>query len=433
MAFALTGAGKLSAAPAVGVSLASNQISRDVNASLSNFAATTLPGAISISSSTGGSITSKSVAVAISVSASDWTALGLSGGGANSFNTITGNNTALVNAVNVSDALASGSSGVFSINATDTSSISATVDAIAASFTVGNSGAAAAIGVSLARNFIGETQGNSGLTGGDPRPFVNNQGGNGNLVAAQLTNSAVTRRSSVSINASNNSTIKSYVDSFSAAIGLGAASFGVALSGAGSESTNRSLVNVKASVDGGSVAKSVNLTSGLSVVATDASSVEATSWGAAIGFSLSGGTAISASIGVSLARNTINNTVTAGLANLSSGSSVGGLSIYAKKNKAASKDSNFKATSAAVSLAISGGSSGLSLAGGGADAINTALGDTTLSVNNVNLSSNGLVDILASNDQLASAGVGAGVGAGSFAATGGQLLWVQLRFKIYWV
>jgi hypothetical protein len=233
------------------------------------------------------------------------------------------------------------------VSATDTSSINAKVDTISAAGAGGANGGAAAIGVALARNFIGETQGNSALSGGSPQAFSNLLGGNGNLVRAAITNSNLYAKGAVSVTASNAATITSYVDSFAAALSV-TGGVSASLVGAGSEATNRSLVSVQAFV-GATTGKTISLDSGaLNVSSSDTTSADTTAWGAAVGASFGGDPidgADAAAIGVSLARTTLNNNTATNVANIGVGSKATALSVTSSKAKAANRSASTAARS----------------------------------------------------------------------------------------
>ena len=254
-------AAQFSAAPAVGVSLADNTLIRRQKAGLQGFrrdgnglGGVGSAGSVAITSGSTGRIQATSVAVAIAGAAAKDLAVGLSGGGAHSFNTILGTNQALIEDSDLGVDSAP-IAGTLTVTATDSTTINSEVDAIAASLTFadGNSSAAAAIGVALSRNFIGETQGNSGVSGGDPKPYDNSVvvpggwSGKGNLLQASISGSNLHLSGDLTLKAEQSSTITAYVESFAAALGV-SNQVGIALSGAGAESTNRTLQTVLANL-----------------------------------------------------------------------------------------------------------------------------------------------------------------------------------------
>ncbi|MEI7786623.1 MAG: hypothetical protein WCK08_19720, partial [Betaproteobacteria bacterium] len=177
-ALAFNLAPNLSAAPAVGVSLADNTLIRNQLAQLQGFSVgdggggVHSSGDIQVQSTSSGSLDATSVAVAIAATLGS-NSLGLSGGGAQSFNTVLGASQALIGDSDLGEESGTKASDVL-VNAQDTGTINSQVDAIAASLAVGSDAtASAAIGVALSRNFIGEKQNDSDLSGGDPIAYVN--------------------------------------------------------------------------------------------------------------------------------------------------------------------------------------------------------------------------------------------------------------------
>jgi hypothetical protein len=142
-----------------------------------------------------------------------------------------------------------------------------------------------------------------------------------------------------------------------------------------------------------------------------------------LGANYADGLSLSGAIGVALARNTLNDHVESRLRGISTGDqTLNSLTVSAGKPPAATGKPSIKATSAAVSLAVAWGQKGsLSLAGGGADAFNTVLGDVLAGVDDSELRTAADLSIATTHDQRLTAGVGAGVGSGSFAPSGGSL------------
>ncbi|MDX6677211.1 MAG: hypothetical protein QOE31_1263, partial [Solirubrobacteraceae bacterium] len=139
---------------AIGVSLARNRIANTIAAYVDGSTVTTAGGDVALTATNGGSITATSVAAAVAVAiGSD--SLALSGGGAEGTNVI----------LTTTDAYAKDSAlgivtetiGALAITATGTATIAAKIVAVSASVALSGGGNAAgvAIGVSVARNFIG--------------------------------------------------------------------------------------------------------------------------------------------------------------------------------------------------------------------------------------------------------------------------------------
>ncbi|MFM9111346.1 MAG: beta strand repeat-containing protein, partial [Prochlorococcaceae cyanobacterium] len=407
LAAALTGSQPLSVTPTVGVSLADATINRRTLASLSDFGhEARLSGALTVDAVNDGTITSRSVAAALAVAASPSPSVGLAGGGAHSFNTILGTTEARLNTLTLTGAADSPADGDVTVTARDDGDVDARVEAITTSLSFGGStiGAAAAIGVALARNTIGDSKGS-----------------NDNWIAAEVLNTSLRRHGGVVVAAQNTMALTSDVAACAAALGVGGGSAGgVALAGGGSEATNRSHLSVVAVVDGGAgQSRGLSLSGPLVITADDAPLAVASSLGAAVGASLSGQATGSAAIGVSLAHNTLHNTVQARLANLVGDGAIGGLTVSAGKSRRSNDGANLQALGTAVALAGSFNSPGVALAGGGGEAVNTAQGATTASIEDVTLSSSGAINLSANNEQTARAGMGAGVLSG--ANSGGVL------------
>lgn len=288
LAVSVAPAAQITVAPAVGLSLVDNTLIRRQKAALQGFRrdgngfGVGSAGAVAVTSGSTGRIQATSVAVAISGAVAKGLAVGLAGGGARSFNTILGTNQALIEGSDLGVESAP-IDGTLTVTATDSTTIDSEVDAIAA----GGGTAAAAIGVALSRNFIGETQGNSGVSGGDPKPYDNSVvvpggwSGKGNLLQASISGSNLYLSGDLTLKAEQRSTITAYVDSFAAALGA-AKEVGIALSGSGAESTNRTLQTVLANLGQNQPdpsARTALQAGAVTVQAKDTSSIDATAWG----------------------------------------------------------------------------------------------------------------------------------------------------------
>jgi hypothetical protein len=302
----------------IGASLASNTISRNTRAELANFDPGLASGDLVVRSANNSTINSRSIAATFSATVGNGFSAGLTGGGASSFNTITGNNQALITNANLGSGLPSWNGSV-TVTATDTSFINAKVDAISVDVAAGSTGLAASIGVSIARNFIGATQGNAVASGGDPT-MANN--GDGNRISATISGatgnpfSTLTSGGAIRVEASHNATIKAEVVAVSAAIAAVGGGGDVALSGAGSEATNLIATSTTATISGNSAAGSSSIlaSTDLTISANDTASIDATAVGASLAASFSGSAAVAPSIGISLATNTIRRNTKAELA-----------------------------------------------------------------------------------------------------------------------
>jgi hypothetical protein len=234
---------------------------------------------------------------------------------AQSFNTVLGASQALIGDSDLGQESGTKASNVL-VNAQDMATINSDVDAVAASIIAGGASVpSAAIGVALSRNFIGEKQNDSDLSGGDPIAYVNPvaaQDGatvEGNLLQAGILGSNLYLDGDLTISAEQTSTITATVDSFAAAFGVGANDLAT-LSGAGTEANDRSLQTILASLESAATNAAAQLqAAAVDIHANDQSRIEATAWGAALSANYGGYAAGSGTIGVALAGNTLNNHV----------------------------------------------------------------------------------------------------------------------------
>ena len=147
--------GTVSIAVSLGVSLATNQIDNDVQAYITHVATgvTTTSGGISVTATESAKITAVSAAAALAAAGSLTVGVAISGAGAEATNTILGTDNAYVSGSNLKSAAGVG------LDALDTSQITSYIIAAAVSLGigVGAGGVGASIGVSVARNFIGNS------------------------------------------------------------------------------------------------------------------------------------------------------------------------------------------------------------------------------------------------------------------------------------
>ena len=396
----------------VGFGSARNTIATNVSAftnGLTTLSAT--GGDIIVTAKEQATIDATGVAVAIGLNASAGSSFGVSGGGAVVTNTILGSVDAHITAGTVSATAGNGNNGDITVSATDNSHIHATVAAIAASLAVGTgTSVAAAIGLSLAFNLIGwrgitvdvtHTDG----TGGTQSP-VN--------VRARTTTSSMTASGKLGVSATFGGSIDAEVLAASLAIGA-SPSTGVAVGAAGLYTQNRITASTSATVDGSGGLIHVG---SIAVTADDDSHITTNVAAAALALSLAGSTSVSVSIGVAVAQNTINNAVSATITGVSDLQSPGAIQVTA------TQDGQISATAiaAAISAGI-GGSTGVALSGGGAQAQNVLTVNTTAAINNSNLgnSSNkvGAVTVAASNSSTITATVGAAAAAATVGGSAG--------------
>ncbi|MDA8435110.1 MAG: hypothetical protein M0Z98_03915, partial [Actinomycetales bacterium] len=291
-----------------------------------------------------------SVAAAVAVAASLNVGVAVSGAGAVAQNVVLTKVNAYLENSTVAQA-----ANVY-LAASSTSSVSAIVAAFSAAvgIGIGAAGVAASIGVSLAWNYIGS------------RPFVDEA--IPAEVQAYSKTSSIEASGALSIDALANQSIDALVLAGSAAI-AGGAYAGVAVSGAGVSSDNRIVTHVKAFIDGDG-ATGIRAAR-IALNAKDTSSIIATAGAVSLaaGFGLAG---VAVSIGVTMARNTIEDQVEAYIANADTGVTTTSASdgdIVVATSGAAS----IAALAAAASVAVGGGLAGVGVSGAGAQATNVIL------------------------------------------------------------
>lgn len=173
------------------------------------------------------------------------------------------------------------------------------------------------------------------------------------------------------------------IDALSVAGSLGlAGSHGLSatLAGAGSGSNNQVHNTITAEVVNSDVQSVVG---GIDVAAHDATSMVATTVGAAIDAGFASGLSGAVAVGLSIARNTIENTTTAKIVGGTTSTSEGDLAFL---QVGASDASRIDAVAVAASLAISGASApAFAMSGGGAEASNVILSDVDALVQAANI------------------------------------------------
>jgi hypothetical protein len=203
---------------------------------------------------------------------------------------------------------------------------------------------------------------------------------------AYIENSDVDVDGWVDLNAESTATIDATVESTSLAV-AGATSRSTSLSGAGIFTENRIATSIKAYVDGdGPIgllqADGMNVGgNGLSLSATDDSTIIANTKASSVAGSLGFSGATAVSIGLSLAFNTIDNDVAAYIADVADVDVDHDVKIFAMS------DAEITATSSAASVAFSVGAGGSSIAvsGGAAIAQNVILSTTNAYIENSGL------------------------------------------------
>ena len=352
--FSGTNAGAVS----VGVDLARNVIDNDVQAYLLNLSAglSTTSGGVDLEATSTDQINATSVAASLAAAASGELAGGISGAGADSTNVILGKTNAFIDTASGQAAGSLKSAGAVTLKASNSSSISATVIAASVGIGVGGeAGVGVSIGAAIAHNFIGRRE------DGTAAPSE---------VEAYIQNTGVATSGQLSATALGSETINATVVAGSAAVS-GGSSAGIGLSGAGVSVDNEVEVDIKSFIngDGGTGITVGNLV----LTATDQSTVTALAGAASLAASFAGEVGVSASIGVSLAKNSINDDVEAYVSNTPIGltTTVGGIDVEAKTT--ATIDASSFAASVAVGAA---GTFGAGISGAGAEATNIILGAT---------------------------------------------------------
>ena len=361
---------------AIGISVSLNDIDNDVLAQVDQSSVTADIGDIEMTASEDAGIFSVAVAASVSVGASNQSALAISGGGAVALNSIrsranvsiTSSSIEAPGERDVDDVVVAG--GAVTLLADSESKIEAKVIALAASVAASSSNSGAfAIGVSIARNFIGYDR-DANLVNGTP-----------SQIRAIIDDSTVTAGGALSVTATANQEIDALVLSFSVAVGVGGSN-AFSLAGSGVFTENRIGTQVHASirnVSGGITAASVSLQ------AEDMSDIEADAGAAAVSAAIGGSNAISISIGLSLAHNWIDNDIEASVIDVADVvAGPGGILIDADTS------ATIRTVAVAASLGVGiGSTAGIAVSGAGAESTNVILTRTNAFARNSVLSSAG--------------------------------------------
>jgi mucin-19 len=376
----------------IGISIARNTIQDTVAASVVNAGTiTALNAPITIEATQGAVIHATSVAAALDVTGASTTGLGVAGGASLADNLIGTNTTATLSGTTVGASGVNHAVGALTVSATDSSTIDADVVAASASLAFAGEGSTAVgIGASLAHNRIGDgTDTGSGA------------------VTASISSSTI-YSGAIDVAATSSQTVTATVEAASVAISGGGES-GLGVSGAGAFAFNEIAVAVSATIDGGAGNNPTdNITStGVTVSAADTATIHATVLAGAVGASFGGETATDIAIGVSFARNSISDPVTASISNVPSLKTAGGAVLVS-----AEEGGSISATSAAVAFSAAvGGEGAIAVAGGGALAANFIEAETQafISDSNVGASGNlaGTVTVEATDDSAISATIAA--------------------------
>ncbi|MBF0461945.1 MAG: hypothetical protein HQL87_11155, partial [Magnetococcales bacterium] len=364
MSITASGGGKATSV-AVSLSAARNEIHNDVSATLQGLSGTptqvNVGGLLTVSATKDSAINAHGTATAVAVAAGTGNSMAVSGGGTLSFNAIRGSDEALIAYANVVAA------GDVSITATDTSAIDAYLHAVALSGVFGTGSVpAVAIGLSVARNFIGgervsvnsdytthdtvleldagkKVQVVGGPLDGDVYEYLGETAKDKDgidlatqnyadssvwkllsfsttpaTIHASLENSQVAAVGVLTITAQSTATIDATVLAGAAAV-AGSSQNATTVSAAGVYSENRIGSSVEALIDGGGSTTNRIQADSVLVHADNAASINAIAGAASLAASLSGQTGVAISIGLSLAFNSIDADVLASIRGVNAG------------------------------------------------------------------------------------------------------------------
>ena len=328
-AVSVAAGGSMALSASAAIAISENRVGTSVFAGIVASDVSNSRGVIDIDARSTGTITALTDAAAASISVAGTMAFGLTGAGARATNIITATTTAGV----------TGNSRVsafdqFTLDATDTSAISAEVAAISVSVTAGTVSGGIAVALTLAQNTIG------GATIATIDTASVTAGGNTFRVAA-LADATI---SAVGV---------------AAALSLGGGSIALNVAAAGASLINTTTNRVEASVKAGA---EVVTPASVQVQARDLSSLDATVVAAALSFG-AGSLSVSLALAVSLASNSYGTSVRALVQAADITSTGGGVSVLAQS------DADLHTTAVAVSVSVAASASGsIGLGGAGARA-----------------------------------------------------------------
>ena len=265
----------------ISASVAHNIIDQTVEAYVSNSPnVRATAGSIDIEAASDNAVTATTVAASLAIAAGSSNGISLSGAGAGATNSIVGKSNAYLENSDVQ------SGGDVTLAASDASGITANV--------VAASGGGAAIGVSLAYNYIGYT------ADGSVSPVE---------VKAYSEGGSINAGGNLNQTAQSSAVITARVGAGAVAVAAGRGGNSISASGAGAQAENKIDMDVKSYIDNpgpaGVQAESVSL------LAEDSSIIKSDVGAASLGISVAGENAVSLSIAVSLAQNEIGNDVAA--------------------------------------------------------------------------------------------------------------------------
>ncbi|MDG1896561.1 MAG: hypothetical protein P8J37_16785, partial [Fuerstiella sp.] len=341
---------------AIGVTLARNEVHAAADALIESATSGTLTGDVLVEAKKDALIDASVTSTAIGVALSPGKSVAVSGSGALAFNTILGSNNATIKNSTLTTVAGAGQAGDVSVTTDDDSRIDALVRSVSVSVAVGaKTSAGIAIGLSVAKNQIGwdtSTTSHDHLSTAKPTTLTTGKKvkvANGPLgsrifeyLGANLSNSegidlstvnyfdkstwapadlstnaaevfatvnggTITAAGDLDVAADSDSEINATV--LSGAVGVAGGKTAVAVSAAGVYTENTIRTDVRGRIIGGTiVAKSVGVT------ADDGSSITSVAGAASVAASV-GKTAVSVSIGLSLAFNEISSETEASVSN----------------------------------------------------------------------------------------------------------------------
>ena len=354
----------------VGLSVSRNEIQTAMDARIHNVVeAKATGGNLLVSATESAVIDATSTASAITVAVSLEKSLAFSGGGATAVNSVKGRANATISS---SRATATGSdpAGHIVVTALMNASIAATVKALAVAVAVSpDTTPAIAIGLSIARNFIGWNE----HGGADPLQ-----------VKATTLNTRLSADTGITVSATGTATITAVVQATAVAVALGKT--GLALSGGGLWTDNKIAMSIHASIGTatgdcktGQTASVCTAAGGISVTASDSSTIEADAQAVSVSAALSGNFALALAIGLSLAHNTVDNDTLASIDGVA-GISTGGSDVTVSVTQDATI--TVKSVAVAVSAALSIGSPAIAIAGGASESTNVVLSTANATIRN---------------------------------------------------
>ena len=337
--------GGVGVAISIGVALAENQISNEIESYINNAVVTTTAGDVAVEAKENATITARTAAAAVSAAVGAY-GVAVSGAGAEATNVILTKTNAYIEdstLVSAEDLL---------LTAENNSTINAVVISTAASLGGGIVGISGSIGASVARNLIGWN------LFGTRTPAE---------VQAYVKDSGVHATGDILLTANAIETINSTVLAGSVAVSAGLVAG--AASGAGAGAENKVATQVKSFIDNttgvGVSVEADNITLTAHDTSTISTTVGAASMAAAVGM-----IGASVSVGLAVAKNDISNEVEAYVKSSTVDTTSGNLTIQALE------DATINATSVAASAAASAGIFSRSISGGGASAVNTIKNST---------------------------------------------------------